>query len=115
MHKDTDTKRRDTSWYTQTSNWCRQIRNWQDLGNSEVGGHVEGAWVGASTWTLKDQRLDALLFDEAQNRYTEVTGDMAGDTLRAKHKAQNLGKGVMKAQCVEATMAFMEKDNVFHK
>ena len=69
------------------------------------------------SWSLnlEDQRLNELLFDEAQDRYTEVTRDMAGDTLRAKHKAKNMGKGVMKAQYVEATMAFMEKDNVFHK
>ena len=47
----------------------------------------------------------------AQDRYTEVAGELAADTLRVAHQNQNRGQGVTKAQYVEATMAFMEKEN----
>jgi len=67
------------------------------------------------TTEVEEQRLNALLFDEARDKYTEVAGEMAGDSHKVKHKAQNLGKGVTKAQYVEAMMAFMEKDNIFDK
>ena len=63
---------------------------------------------------VDEKRLNALPFDEAQDKYTEVAGKMAGDTLRATLKAQNLGKWVTKAQYLEATMAFMEKGGVYN-
>jgi len=40
---------------------------------------------------------------------------LIADTLRAAHKDQNRGQGVTKAQYVEATMPFMEKENMFVK
>jgi len=51
------------------------------------------------------------LFEETQKKYTQVAGELAADTLRVAHEDQNRGQGIMKAQYVEATMAFMEKDN----
>ena len=44
---------------------------------------------------VEKQRLNAFLVEEAQNRYTEVTGELAGDTRRAErqdqtHKEQNI-------------------------
>jgi len=50
---------------------------------------------------VEKQRVDNLFFEEAPNKYTEVVGEMAGDTLRVEHKAQNLGKGVTKDQNVK--------------
>jgi len=64
---------------------------------------------------VEEQRLNALLFDEARDKYTKVAGEMAGDTLKVKNKAQNLWKGVTKAQYVETTIAFLGKDMVFDK
>jgi len=49
---------------------------------------------------VEKQRLDKLLFEEPRDKYTEVPGETAGDTLRVEHKAQNLGKGVTKARYV---------------
>jgi len=63
---------------------------------------------------VDEKRLNALPFHEAQDKYTEVAGKMAGDTLRATLKAQNLGKWVTKTQYLEATMAFMEKGDIFN-
>jgi len=40
-------------------------------------------------------------------------GELAADTLRVTHKEQNRGQGITKAQYVEVTMAFMEKENAF--
>jgi len=64
---------------------------------------------------VEKQRLNAVLFEEAQDKYTQVAGELAADTLRVAHKDQNRGQGVTKAQYVEATMAFMEKENTFVK
>jgi len=41
--------------------------------------------------------------------------ELTADTLRVAHKDQNRDQGVTKAQYVEATMAFMKKENVFVK
>jgi len=41
-----------------------------------------------------EKRLNALLFEEAQDKYIEVAGELAGDTRRAAHKDQNRGQGV---------------------
>ena len=64
---------------------------------------------------VEKQRLNAVLFEEAQDKYTQVAGELAADTLRVAHKDQNRGQGVTKAQYVEATMAFMQKENAFVK
>jgi len=64
---------------------------------------------------VEKQRLNAVLFKEAQDKYTQVAGELAADTLRVAHKDQNRGQGVTEAQYVEATMAFMEKENTFVK
>ena len=64
---------------------------------------------------VEKQRLNAVLFKKAQDKYTQVAGELAADTLRVAHKDQNRGQGVTKAQHVEATMAFMEKENMFVK
>ena len=63
---------------------------------------------------VEEKRLNALSFDEAQDKYTEAAGEMAGDTLRVTLKAKNLGKWVTKGHFLEATMAFMEKGDVFN-
>ena len=93
---------------------------------SDVNGFVSGR-VSGKTWAIarwgatsdvrevEKQRLNAVLFEEAQDKYTQVAGELAADTLRIAHKHQNRGQGVTKAQYVEATMAFMEKENTFVK
>jgi len=46
---------------------------------------------------VEKQRLNALLFDEAQARYSEIAGPLAADTLRVAHQDQNRGIRVTKA------------------
>jgi len=89
---------------------------------SDVNGSVTGKiWAIARLGTTSDvrevekQRLNSVLFEEAQDKYTQVPGELAADTLRQAHKHQNRGQGVAKAQYVEATMASMEKENTFVK
>jgi len=89
---------------------------------SDVNGFVSGKiWAIARLGATSDvrevekQRLNSVLFEEAQDKYTQVAGELAADTLRQAHKHQNRGQGVTKAQYVEATMAFMEKENTFVK
>jgi len=60
---------------------------------------------------VEKQRLNAVLFEEAQNKYTPVAGELAADTLTVAHKDQNRKQGVTKAQYV----AFMEMENMFVK
>jgi len=56
------------------------------------------------------QRLNALSFDKAQAKYSEIAGLLAADKL----KSANRGTGVTKAQCIDATTDFMEKSDVFN-
>ena len=76
---------------------------------SDVNGFVNGkiwaiARLGATSdvHEVEKQRLNAVLFEEAQDKYTQVAGELAADTLRQAHKHQNRGQGVTKAQYVEA-------------
>jgi hypothetical protein len=92
------------------------------LPSSDVNSFVSGKiWAIARLGATSDvrevekQRLNAVLFEEAQEKYTQVAGELAANTLRVAHKDQNRGQGVTKAQYVEATMAFMEKENTFVK
>jgi len=64
---------------------------------------------------VEKQQLNAVLFEEAQDKYTQVAGELAADTRRVAHKDQNRGQGVTKAQYVDAIIAFMEKENTFVK
>jgi len=64
---------------------------------------------------VENQQPNAVSFEEAQDKYTQVAGELAADTLRVAHKDQNRDQGVTKAQYVEATMAFMEKESTFVK
>ena len=89
---------------------------------SDVNGFVSGKiWAIARLGATSDvrevekQRLNSVLFEEAQDKYTQVAGELAADTLRVAHKNQNRGQGVTKAQYVDATIAFMEKENTFVK
>jgi len=89
---------------------------------SDVNGFVSGkicsiARLGATSDVreVEKQRLNAVSFEEAQDKYTEVAGELAADTLRVARKDQNRGQGVTKAQCVEATMASTENENTFVK
>jgi len=52
-------------------------------------------------------------FDEAQAEYSENGEALSSDTLRATYKDQNHGKGVTKSQNIQATVACMEKGDVF--
>ena len=95
---------------------------WALLPPSDFNRFVSGnIWAIARLGATSDvrevekQRLNAVLFEEAQDKYTQVAGELAADTLRIVHKDQNRGQGVTKAQHVEATMAFMEKENMFVK
>ena len=60
------------------------------------------------------QRLNALSFDEAQAKFSEITGLLAADKLRTAHQHHNRGMGVTKAQRIDATMDVMEKSGVFN-
>jgi len=91
---------------------------------SDVNGHgfVSGKiWAIARLGATSDvrevekQRLNSVLFEDAQDKYTQVAGELDADTLRQAHTHQNRGQGVTKAQYVETTMAFMEKENTFVK
>jgi len=63
---------------------------------SDVNGFVNGkiwaiARLGATSdvHEVEKQRLNAVLFEEAQDKYTQVAGELAADTLRVAHKDQN--------------------------
>ena len=95
---------------------------WALLPPAEVNGFVSGKiWAIARLGATSDvrevekQRLNAVSLEEAQDKYTEVAGELAADTLRVVHQNQNRGQGVTKAQYVETTMASMEKENAFVK
>jgi len=60
------------------------------------------------------QRLNALSFDKAQAKYSEIVGLLAADKLRPTNQHHNRGMGVTKAQCIDTTMDFMEKSGVFN-
>jgi len=84
---------------------------------SDVNGFVSGkiwaiARLGATSDVreVKRQRLNAVSFEEAQDKYTEVAGELAADTLRVAQKDQNRAQGVTKA-----TMDWKEKENMFVK
>jgi len=86
--------------------------------NSFVSGKIWAiARLGATSDVreVEKQRLNAVSLEEAQDKCTEAAGELAADTLRVAHQNQNRGQGVTKAQYVEATMAFMEKENAFVK
>jgi len=56
---------------------------------------------------------NALLFNEAEAKCSEITGPLSADTLRVAHQHQNRGIGFTKAQYIDVTMDFMEKGGVF--
>ena len=61
------------------------------------------------------QRLNALSFDQAQAKYSEIAGLLAADNLRSTNQHHNKGIGVTKeAQYIDATMDCMEKSGVFN-
>jgi len=60
------------------------------------------------------QRLNALSFDKAQAKYSEITGLLAAGKLRFTNQHHNTGMGVTKAQCIDATMDFIEKSGIQH-
>ena len=62
---------------------------------------------------VKKQRLDSLLLDEARSKYSEIAGFRAANESKNAHQHQNRGLGVTKAQCIEATMDYMENGGVF--
>jgi len=59
------------------------------------------------------QRLNALSFDQAQAKFSEIAGLLATENLRSLNQNDNRGMGVTKAQYIDATMACMEKSGVF--
>ena len=87
--------------------------HWALLPPAEVNGFVSGkiwAIARSDVREVEKQRLNAVSFEEAQDKYTEVAGELAADTPRVAHQNRNRGQGVTKAQYVEATMAFIEKE-----
>jgi len=62
---------------------------------------------------VERQRLDSLLLDQARSKYSEITGFRAANELKNAHQHQNRGLGVTKAQCIEATMDYMENGGIF--
>ena len=75
---------------------------WVLLPPSDVNGFVSrNIWalrLGATSVVreVENQRLNAVSFEEAQDKYTQVAGELAVDTLRVAHKDQNRGQGVTK-------------------
>jgi len=63
---------------------------------------------------VKMQRLNALSFDQAQAKYSEIAGLLAADKLRSSNHHHNRGMGVTKAQYIDATMDCMENSGVFN-
>jgi len=63
---------------------------------------------------VEKQRLNALMFDEAQAKYSEIAGSLAADKLRVAHQHQDGGMGITKAQYIDGTMDCMEKAGVFN-
>jgi len=61
---------------------------------------------------VEKQRLNALMFDEAQAKYSEIVGSLAADKLRVAHQHQDREKGNTRAQYIESTMDCMEKAGV---
>jgi len=66
---------------------------WALLPPSDVNGFVSGKiWAIARLRATSDvrevenQRLNAVPFEEAQDIYTQVVGELAADTLRVAHK-----------------------------
>jgi len=66
------------------------------LPSSDVNSFVSGKiWAIARLGATSDvrevekQRLNAVLFEEAQEKYTQVAGELAANTLRVAHKDQN--------------------------
>ena len=41
---------------------------------------------------VEKQRLNAVSLEEAQDKYAEVAGELAADTLRVAHQNQNRGR-----------------------
>ena len=79
--------------------------HWVLLPPTDVDGFVNGKiWaivrVGdtSDVHKLEKQRLDALLFDKAQAKYSEIAGSVAADQLRVEHQHQNRGMRVTEAQ-----------------
>jgi len=62
---------------------------------------------------VEKQRLDSLLLDETQAKYSEIAGFRASNELKDAHQHQNRGLGVTKAQYIETTMIYMENGGVF--
>ena len=50
----------------------------------------------------------------AQAKYSEIVGLLAAARLRSTNQHHNRGMGVTKAQCIAATMDFMEQSGVFN-
>jgi len=63
---------------------------------------------------VEKQRLNALCFDQAQAKYSEIAGLLAAENLRSLNQHHNWGIEVTKAQHIDATMACMEKSGVFN-
>jgi len=50
----------------------------------------------------------------AQAKYSEIVGLLAAARLRSTNQHHNRGMGVTKAQCIAATMDFMEQSGAFN-
>jgi len=77
---------------------------WALLPPSDVNGIVsEKIWAIARLRATSDvhevekQWLNAVSYEEAQDEYTEVAGELGADTLRVAHMDQNQGQMVTKA------------------
>jgi len=88
---------------------------------TDVDGFVRGKiWAIARVGDMSDvrkvkmQRLNALSFDQAQAKYSEIAGLLAADKLRSSNHHHNRGMGVTKAQYIDATMDCMENSGVFN-
>ena len=62
---------------------------------------------------VEEQWLNALLFNESQAKYLEITGLLATDTLRFAPQYQNRGMGVTKTLYIDVTMDFSWRTVVY--
>jgi len=54
-----------------------------------------------------------IILDEARSKYSEIPGFRAATELKNAHEYHNRGLGVTKAQCIQATMDYMENAGIF--
>jgi len=96
---------------------------WMLLPPTDVDGFVGGKiWAIARVGDMSDvrkvemQRLNAqvVVRQGTGEKNSEIAGLLAADKFRSTNQHHNRGMRVTKAQCIDATMDFIEKSGVFN-